>query len=83
MSWTERPSLAPKHIEERLKLAASGLQAVTITLLAGVVLAPELNTSLTAPLWSKVTAGAIAGVCELAAFKLLAYIPVAKKDPMS
>ncbi len=53
---------------------------MAITLLAGVVLAPLLNASLTAPNWSKVAAGTIAGLCELAAFKLLAYIPVTKKD---
>jgi hypothetical protein len=80
MTWTERPTLGPKHIEERLKLAASGLQALALTLLAGVVLAPELNTSLTAPLWSKILAGLVAGVCEVAAFTLLAYIPTAPKD---
>ena len=79
MKWIHLPPLSGKHIEERLKLAASGLQAVAITLLAGVVLAPELNASLSAPLWTKIAAGTVAGLCELAAFKLLAYIPVDKK----
>jgi hypothetical protein len=64
-----------------LKLAASGLQALALMLLASVVLAPELNASLTAPLWSKITAGALAGICEMAAFMLLAYIPTGPRDP--
>jgi hypothetical protein len=53
-----------------------------LTLLAGVVLAPELNPSLNAPLWSKITAGAVAGLCELAAFSLLAYIPTTPPMPV-
>ena len=78
MTWTDRPPLRPKHIEERLKLAANGLQASALTLLAGVVLAPALNASLLAPLWSKIVAALLAGSAEMAAFKLLAYIPVAE-----
>ena len=30
MSWTDRPPLNSKHDEERLKLAASGLQAAAL-----------------------------------------------------
>lgn len=55
---------------------------LALTLLAGVVLAPELNPSLNAPLWSKITAGAVAGLCELAAFSLLAYIPTTPPMPV-
>jgi len=80
MNWTRRPPLSAKHIEERLKLAASGLQAVAITLLAGVILAPALNASLNAPLWAKVVAGLVIGGCEVAAYLLLAYIPVSSGD---
>ncbi len=75
MRFSDKPPLAPKHIEERIKLAASGLQALTLALLAAVVLAPELNVSLVAPLWAKIVAGAVAGLAELCAFVLLGYIP--------
>ena len=81
MNWTKRPPLSAKHIEERLKLAASGLQAVALTLLAGVILAPALNASLNAPLWAKLITGFAAGSCEVAAFLLLAYIPVSPREP--
>ena len=75
MRFPDKPPLAPKHIEERTKLAASGLQALTLALLAAVVLAPKLNASLVAPLWAKVVAGAVAGLAELSAFVLPGYVP--------
>jgi hypothetical protein len=81
MKWIRRPPLSAKHIEERLKLAASGLQAVAITLLAAVILAPALNAGLNAPLWAKAVASLVLGFCELAAFLLLAYIPVSSGGP--
>lgn len=81
MRLPTKPPTTAKHIEERLKLAASGLQALTLTLLAAVVLAPELNASLTAPLWAKAVAGGMAGLAELCAFSLLGYIPTGQKEP--
>ena len=81
MNWTNRPPLNAKHVEERLKLAANGLQASALTLLAGVILAPALNAGLKSPAWVQFLAGLIAGTCELAAFVLLAYLPVSPKDP--
>ena len=53
MKFPGKPPLAPKHIKARSKLAGSGLQALTLALLAAVVLAPELNVSLVAPLWQR------------------------------
>jgi len=41
MKWTERPAPGLKHFEERLKLAASGVHAGAITVLAAGVLAPR------------------------------------------
>ena len=78
MAQPPKRQLAPKHVEERLKLGASGLQASAITLFAGVVLAPLLNTSLVTQPWATILAALSSGLAELAAFKLLAYTPVAK-----
>jgi hypothetical protein len=71
-----RPPLHPKHIEERLKLAANGLQALSLTLVAAIILGPSLNASLHAQLWMKLLAGGAIGSCELIAFKVLRYIPL-------
>ncbi len=76
MKLPARPPLHPKHIEERLKLAANGLQALSLTLVAGIILGPSLNANLYAPLWAKVLTGIGAGLCELIAFALLRYIPL-------
>jgi hypothetical protein len=45
MRLPAKPPHAPKHREERLKLAASGLQALALTLFAAVLIAPALNPS--------------------------------------
>ena len=76
MKLPERPPTQPKHIEERLKLAANGLQALALAIIVAVVLAPQLNASLDAPLWAEIGAGGLAGLVELFAFVLLGYIPV-------
>ena len=75
MRLPPKPPHAPKHSEERLKLAASGLQALALTLFAAVLIAPLLNTSLTAPLWAKVATAVVASMAEGLAFRLLGYIP--------
>jgi hypothetical protein len=81
MKWIDRPPLSDKHVEERLKLAASGLQASALTLIAAVILGPALNLSLKSPHSAQFVAGFVAGLCEVAAFLSLAYIPVSPKDP--
>ena len=40
------PPLNPKHVEERLKLAASGLQARALTLFGTVILAPFFSNAI-------------------------------------
>ncbi len=75
---TRRP-IEPKHVEERIKLAANGLQNSAIALLIGVLLAPAVNRGLDAPLWSKIVAGVLASVLEFVALGILAHIPVVKE----
>lgn len=77
------PPRSPKHREERLKLAASGLQTLALTLFAAVLIAPLVNTSLAAPFWVKLLTSFIASVAEGVAFILLRYIPVTNvpKEP--
>lgn len=75
MRLPPKPLHAPKHREERLKLAASGLQALALTLFGAVLIAPALNPSLTAPLWERAAAMLLIGAAETLAFFLLRYIP--------
>jgi len=71
-----RPPLHPKHIEERLKLAANGLQALSLTLFAAIILGPSLNASIHTQLWMKLLAGSAIGSCELIAVARLRYTPL-------
>ena len=80
MRLPRKPPLAPKHREERLKLAASGLQALALALFGAVLIAPAFNAQLAAPVWVKLALSAIASVAEGLAFFVLRYIP-AKSDP--
>ena len=83
MRLPDKPPLSPKHREERLKLAANGLQNLALALFAGVLIAPVLNPALIAPLPVRLAAVALAGLAVLVAFILLRYIPVAPdtKEP--
>lgn len=76
MRLPDKPPLSPKHREERLKLAANGLQNLALALFAGVLIAPVLNPALVAPLPVRLAAVALAGLAVLVAFILLRYIPV-------
>jgi len=78
MRLPAKPPHAPKHREERLKLAASGLQALALTLFGAVLIAPLVNPSLGAPLWIKFLISCAASVAEGVAFILLRYIPPTK-----
>ena len=69
------PPLSPAHREDQLKLAANGLQALALTLLGGVVIAPLISPAMIAPTWAKAAAFAIAGIFEATAFFLLRYVP--------
>jgi len=81
MPIPRRPPLQPKHTEERLKLAANGLQALALLLFGAVLLSPLLNASVVAPLWVRGAAFMFSGACELSAFILLRYIPTdGRKD---
>ena len=74
------PPPARKHTEERLKLAASGLQLLALALFGAGLLAPLFNSALTDPLWAKAVISILAGLAESAAFKALRYIPF-QQDP--
>lgn len=76
MRLPDKPPLSPKHREERLKLAANGLQNLALALFASVLIAPVLNPALIAPLPVRLAAVALAGLAVLVAFILLRYIPV-------
>ncbi len=76
MRFPSKPPLSPKHTEERLKLAANGLQALALASFAGVLLAPLLNHSLDSPFWVQALALAFCGLAELGAFTALRYIPI-------
>ena len=43
MPLPTKPPLSPKHTEERLKYAATGLQTFAFTLFVGVLIGPALN----------------------------------------
>ena len=64
MRLPSKPPLSPKHREERLKLAASGLQALALALFGAVLIAPAFNAQLAAPVWVKLALSAIASVAE-------------------
>ena len=75
MRLPPKPPLSPKHTEERLKLAASGLQALTLALFGTSILAPLFNVTQAGMGWKTVGAALIAALAESAAFELLRYIP--------
>ena len=75
MHLPPKPPLTPKHPEERLKLAANGLQALALAFFAGVLLAPLLNHSLASSFWLQALAIVFCGLAELGAFTALRYIP--------
>jgi len=70
-----KPPASAKHIEERLKLAANGLQALTLALFGTSILAPLFNVTQAGMGWKTIVAALIAGIAENAAFELLRYIP--------
>jgi hypothetical protein len=74
LGWYPAPA---KHIEERLKLGAGGIQLVAIALIGSAFIAPLFNPSLHATGWRPAAAAAVAALLEGAALKLLGYIPVA------
>ena len=45
MRIPSKPPLSAKHVEERLKLAANGLQALTLALFGTSILAPLFNVA--------------------------------------
>ena len=69
------PPLARKHVEERFKLMAAGLQNLTLLLFGAVLLQPLINSSLAPEPWLRIAAVFIAGLAELFAIVLLRYIP--------
>ncbi len=75
MRFPSKPPLSPKHTEERLKLAANGLQAFALTIFAAVLIAPILNHALTTPFWMRAVTIVLCGLAELGAFTALRYIP--------
>lgn len=75
MKLPSRPPASPKHTEERLKLAASGLQALALTVFATIVIAPLLNAAMAVPTWVGLLGFGFAGSAEVSAFLLLRYIP--------
>ena len=77
------PPLAPKHTEERLKLAASGLQSFALALFIGVIVAPVISPSMNAPYWVRALTLFAVGALEFTAFLLLRYIPTptGKREP--
>ena len=82
MPLPTKPPLSPKHTQERLKYAATGLQTVAFTLFVGVLIGPALNPSLVAPLLLRAAAIVVAGLAVLLGFILLRYIPLPNpKEP--
>lgn len=69
------PPRSPKHTEERLKLAASGLQTFALALFVGVLLVPSFNASIVLSLNAQLAVFLTAGSAEAFAFVLLRYIP--------
>jgi len=69
------PPLAEKHVEERLKFMAGGLQNLALLLFGAVLLQPLINASLAPAAWLKVAAVFTSGLAELLAIALLRYIP--------
>lgn len=69
------PPLTPKHVEERLKFLAGGLQNLTLLLFGAILLQPVINASLSPPEWLKVAGLLTAGAAEVTAVVLLRYIP--------
>jgi len=69
------PPLAGKHIEERFKFMAGGLQSLALLLFGAVLLQPMINASLAPAAWLKVVAVFLSGLAELSAIVLLRYIP--------
>ncbi len=75
MRFPSKPPVSAKHVEERLKLAANGLQALTLALFGTSILAPLFNVTQAGMGWKTIVAALIAGIAENAAFELLRYIP--------
>lgn len=83
MRLPPKPPVFAKHVEERLKLAANGLQALTLALFGTSILAPLFNVTQAGMGWKTGGAALIAGIAENAAFELLRYIPnsTSAKEP--
>ncbi len=75
MRLRPKPPVSAKHIEERLKLAANGLQALTLALLGTSILAPLFNVTQAGMGWKTGGAALVAAIAESVAFELLRYIP--------
>lgn len=74
------PPQTKKHVEERFKFLAGGLQNLALLLFGAVLLQPLINASLTPATWLRALAIFISGVAELSAIILLRYIPF-QSDP--
>ena len=77
MRFLKGPPVHPRHVEERLKLGASGCQLVAIAVVGAAYIAPEFNPALGASPGITAAAAFVAAIVEGVAMKLLCYIPVA------
>lgn len=62
MRLPPKPPVSAKHVEERLKLAANGLQALTLALFGTSILAPLFNVTQAGMGWKTIGAALIAGI---------------------
>ena len=74
MKFPPPPPQTKKHVEERYKFVAGGLQNLALLLFGAVLLQPLINASLTPASWLRALAIFISGVAELSAIVLLRYI---------
>ena len=72
------PTPTPKHTEERLKLAAAGLQNLALAIGVGTLLTPMLNPAFVVSLLGQIAAGLIAGATEVVALYALGFIPTSQ-----
>ena len=69
------PPFSPKHLEERLRLLATGFQNAALAVLLGVLILPAFNGSPVLSFPVRLGAFVIAGITESLALILLRYIP--------
>ena len=73
-----KPPLSPKHVEERLKLLANGLQNLAVLLLGGVFVTPLLNASFIVTWPERAGAALLIAAAEGTALLLLRRIPMSE-----